>query len=59
MAPAAKSIGFQWENFEAWRGHPLLKFQRRNAVPGFFIGLAAAAVYIAYDKATDDGKGHH
>ena len=54
-----KSIGFQWEKYEAWRAHPLLQFQRRNAVPGFFIGLGAFALYVVYDKATSDGKDRH
>ncbi len=54
-----KSIGFQWERYEAWRKHPLLKFNYRNTAPGFFWGLGAFLVYVAYDKATDDGKGHH
>lgn len=60
MAPGGKpAIGFQWEKYEAWRAHPLLRFQYRNAVPGFFIGLGAFAVYVAYDKATNTGKGGH
>jgi NADH dehydrogenase (ubiquinone) 1 beta subcomplex subunit 3 len=54
-----KSIGFQWEKYEAWRGHPLLKFNPRNALPGFFFGLGAFAVYVVYDKATGGDKGHH
>jgi len=54
-----KSVGFQWEKYEAWRGHPLLKFQWRNAAPGFFWGLGAFALYVVYDKATSDGKDHH
>jgi len=41
-----QSIGFQWEKFESWRAHPLLKFRRRNPLPGFFIGLTAFAVYV-------------
>jgi hypothetical protein len=57
--PPSKSIGFQWEKFESWRAHPLLQFQRRNSLPGFFIGLTAFAVYVVYDKATNDGKSHH
>lgn len=52
-------VGFQWEKYEAWRGHPLLRFNPRNALPGFFWGLGAFAVYVVYDKATNDGKGHH
>lgn len=54
-----KSVGFQWEKYEAWRAHPLLKFNPRNALPGFFLGLGAFAVYVAYDKATGGGKDHH
>jgi hypothetical protein len=58
-AGAGKPIGFQWERFEQWRAHPLLKPNPRNAVPGFFFGLAAFAAYVAYDKATNTGKDHH
>lgn len=57
--PAPKSIGFQWEKYEAWRAHPLLKFQKKNALPGFFFGFGAFLVYVAYDKATHDPKAHH
>jgi hypothetical protein len=57
MAPAGK-VGFNWEAFESWRAHPLLKFQKRNAVPGFFLGAFAAAGYIAFTRATGSG-GHH
>ena len=39
MAGERSVPGFQWEKYEAWRGHPLLKFQWRNAAPGFFLGL--------------------
>ena len=59
MAGERSVPGFQWEKYEAWRGHPLLKFQWRNAAPGFFLGLGAFAVYVVYDKATNDGKDHH
>jgi hypothetical protein len=58
MAPP-KSIGFQWEKYEAWRAHPLLKFNPRNAAPGFVLGLGAFFVYVAYDKATGGSGGHH
>jgi NADH dehydrogenase (ubiquinone) 1 beta subcomplex subunit 3 len=52
--------GFQWEKYEAWRKHPLLQFNKRNALPGFFLGLGAFAVYVVYDKATTDpSKAHH
>ena len=54
------SAGFQWEKYEAWRKHPMLQFNRRNALPGFFLGLGAFVAYVAYDKATTDpSKGHH
>ena len=59
-AGRGSSVGFQWEKYEAWRGHPLLQFQKRNALPGFFFGLGAFIAYVAYDKATHDPKaGHH
>jgi NADH dehydrogenase (ubiquinone) 1 beta subcomplex subunit 3 len=58
--PGGFQGGFQWEKYEAWRKHPLLQFQWRNTLPGFWIGLGAFAAYVAYDKATNDGKsGHH
>lgn len=56
---AMPRTGFNWQAYEAWRAHPLLKFQKRNAVPGFFIGLTAFAAYVAYDKATNTGKDAH
>lgn len=59
MPATDKRIGFQWERYEAWRNHPLLKFQYRNAVPGFMIGLGAFALYVVYDKATNTGEDHH
>lgn len=62
MPPAGTgkpAIGFNWEAYEGWRAHPLLKFQKRNAVPGFVMGFAAFALYVAYDKATNTGKDHH
>lgn len=58
MAPAGK-VGFNWEAFESWRAHPLLKFQPRNAVPGFFLGMAAAAAYIIAVRKGSGGGGHH
>jgi hypothetical protein len=59
MPPTRGPPGFQWEKYEAWRGHPLLQFQKRNALPGFCFALGLFAVYVVYDKATNDGKGHH
>lgn len=54
-----RSIGFQWEKYEAWRKHPLLTFKPSQTLPGFALGLGAFLVYVAYDKMTDDGKKHH
>lgn len=54
-----KTVGFQWEKYEAWRAHPLLRFNPRNAVPGFFVGLGAFAIYVVYDKASGGSKDHH
>lgn len=42
---APKSIGFQWERYEAWRHHPLLRFDKKNLFPGFSAGVA---LYIGY-----------
>ena len=56
MPPRA---GFQWERYEAWRQHPLLRFNARNAVPGFAIGLGAFAVYVVYDKLAGGGSSEH
>ncbi len=54
-------VGFQWEKYEAWRAHPLLKFNWRNTLPGVHYGLAAFAAYVLYDKMIADHSkdGHH
>jgi NADH dehydrogenase (ubiquinone) 1 beta subcomplex subunit 3 len=56
-----KSIGFQWEKYEAWRFHPQLTFNYRNLFPGLGLGLTAFAVYVAYDQLLVDHskKEHH
>ena len=59
MAGRAAPVGMNWEKLEAWRKHPLLKFNPRAVFPGFFIGLGAFAVYVAVDKATAKPDAHH
>ncbi len=56
-----KNIGFQWERYEAWRYHPLLKFNKREALPGIGIGFGLFVAYTIYTKATggDDHHGSH
>ena len=44
--------GFNWQKYEAWRGHPMLT-QRNNvraSVPGLTWGLGAFVLYVAYDQ---------
>ncbi|PWN97334.1 hypothetical protein FA09DRAFT_298446 [Tilletiopsis washingtonensis] len=40
-----------WAAREAWRKHPVFssRFQLRNFWPGFGLGTAAFAVYLAFD----------
>lgn len=54
--------GFNWRRTEAWRAHPLLNNTMRHSMPGLGLGLAAFAVYVAYDQLLKDrsgAKGHH
>lgn len=44
---------------DAWRKHPLLTGTWRHAAPGFFIGLAAFGVFVAFDKATAKKAAKH
>lgn len=53
-----KTIGFQWQRYEAWRHHPLLQFDRRNALPGVSLGVVAFLAYVVYDKSTPK-EDHH
>ncbi|KAG2496032.1 hypothetical protein HYH03_005954 [Edaphochlamys debaryana] len=55
----AKVIGFQWERYEAWRHHPLLQFNKRNAFPGLGIGIASFVAYVVYDKLNPSDDHHH
>lgn len=50
-----------WKKLDAWRGNPLLVHTMRASAPGFLLGAAAFAVYVAYDKATtkEGAAGHH
>ena len=43
-------MGYNWKAADAWRAHPLLNNNLRYALPGFGYGLAAFAVYVAYDQ---------
>ncbi len=55
--------GYNWKRAEAWRAHPLLNNTMRHSMPGLGLGLAAFAVYVAYDqlvvKGQSGAKGHH
>lgn len=55
--------GFNWKRAEAWRAHPLINNTMRHSMPGFGLGLAAFAVYVAYDQLTKQQAGgakeHH
>lgn len=49
-------MGYNWKKAEAWRAHPLLSNTWRHSMPGFGLGLAAFAAYVAYDQATKGSK---
>lgn len=42
--------GFNLRSVDAWRSHPLINNTWRHSMPGLGLGLAAFAVYVAYDK---------
>ena len=50
VAQQAFAMAFNWRQFEAWRGHPMLTNNLRHGLPGLGIGSAAFAVYVLYDK---------
>ncbi len=55
-------MGFDYRKADAWRAHPLLTKTMRHSVPGLGVGLAAFAVYVAYDHLTKQSGGkadHH
>nr|7AR9_k Chain k, B12 [Polytomella sp. Pringsheim 198.80]7ARD_k Chain k, B12 [Polytomella sp. Pringsheim 198.80] len=54
----SSKIGFQWEKYEAWRYHPLLRFNKNTMFPGVGLGAAAFAVYYVVDTLSGD-KSHH
>jgi NADH dehydrogenase (ubiquinone) 1 beta subcomplex subunit 3 len=56
---SGKSVGFQWQRYEAWRHHPLLQFRVRNAFPGLGIGIAAFLAFVAYDRSQPKDDHHH
>lgn len=53
-----KSIGFQWERYEAWRHHPFLKVDKKNLFPGFRIGFGLFVAYKLYE-ASNGSEDHH
>eukprot|EP00199_Chlamydomonas_sp_CCMP681_P007262 CAMPEP_0119105246 /NCGR_PEP_ID=MMETSP1180-20130426/3268_1 /TAXON_ID=3052 ORGANISM="Chlamydomonas cf sp, Strain CCMP681" /NCGR_SAMPLE_ID=MMETSP1180 /ASSEMBLY_ACC=CAM_ASM_000741 /LENGTH=52 /DNA_ID=CAMNT_0007090253 /DNA_START=51 /DNA_END=209 /DNA_ORIENTATION=+ len=52
-------MGFQWERYEAWRHHPLLKINKSNLVPGLRIGLALVVVVKIVEASTSTDTGGH
>ena len=55
-------MAYNWKRADAWRSHPMLTNNMRYSLPGFGIGLAAFAVYAAYDQflgAGSKAKSHH
>ena len=58
--PPSTMINFK--KLDAWRANPLLTHTMRASAPGFLLGAAAFAVYVAYDKTVgkkEGGGGHH
>lgn len=55
--------GYNWKRTEVWRAHPLINNTMRHSMPGLGLGLAAFAVYVAYDQFTKQQSGgvkeHH
>ncbi len=57
--PAApKTVGFQWQRYEAWRHHPLLKVDKTNLVPGLRIGVGLFVAYKLYEAAFGEEEHH-
>lgn len=55
-------MAFNWQKAESWRAHPLINNTWRHSMPGLGLGLAAFAVYVAYDQFTKSSaapKEHH
>ncbi|EFJ50016.1 NADH:ubiquinone oxidoreductase 6.5 kDa subunit [Volvox carteri f. nagariensis] len=53
-----KTVGFQWERYEAWRHHPLLRWNKKDFFPGLGLGVAAYLLYVAYDKSQPKEEHH-
>ena len=53
--------GFNWEKYEAWRGHPMLKQSNnmRHSLPGLTWGVGAFALYVVYDQLTSRMSSTH
>lgn len=52
----AAARGFQWERYEAWRHHPLLKINKAQYVPGLGLGIA---FFVAFKLWEDPPPDHH
>ena len=55
---------FNWQKYEAWRGHPMLTNNMRHSVPGLTWGIGAFAIYVAFDQlrsktTSNDAEKHH
>ena len=59
--PSPSQTMINWKRLDAWRANPLLTHTMRASAPGFLLGAAAFAVYVAYDKTAGkkEGGGHH
>eukprot|EP00955_Chlamydomonas_euryale_P032537 342273-Chlamydomonas_euryale.AAC.6 len=51
--------GFNWERYEAWRHHPLLKVNKNNYFPGMGLGIALFIAVKSYESSTDTDDHHH
>lgn len=51
--------GFQWERYEAWRHHPLLKINKSNYVPGLGLGIAFFVAFKAWESTAPPADDHH
>ena len=65
QAPVRQGQGrmpFNWEKYEEWRNHPMLKrsnnLKIRHTLPGITWGVGAFALYVAYDQLTGSSSSH-
>ena len=54
---------YNWQKYEEWRNHPMLKksnnLKLRHSLPGLTWAVGAFAVYVAYDQLTSRGSSSH